>query len=312
MNADSITLMQVLDDILTAHMRLTLQDANLKARELLNILLQMIPQERVSAAIINSIVVADITSSQFFEILRQDWYSLEGRKETLVNNPMYPSIKKLNLEEDGIVSLPDNKLMCVGCGGIATAVPKYLTAMHLLALFDPSCPSILRDMAECEKSKGTIINDEPDILEVEVLNKCRKLQENGYHLYNGDMVTIAERVKTFRQLDKPNIGSLRRLAEAGWFVVLTPRGLITKRFCCGGEFSEWSPGKCPWMEHFCLFPTCPYLHMMFGEQEIKSILAGHAERVKYSIWPITILDAFQKIMFPASMVNYERPQWDLQ
>ena len=78
MNADSITLMQVLDDILTAHMRLTLQDANLKARELLNILLQMIPQERVSAAIINSIVVADITSSQFFEILRQDWYSLEG------------------------------------------------------------------------------------------------------------------------------------------------------------------------------------------------------------------------------------------
>jgi len=237
MNVDSITLMQVPDDILTAHMRLTLQDATLKARELLNILLQMIPQERVSAAIINSIVVADITSSQFFEILRQDWYSLEGRKETLVNSPMYPSIEKLNLEEDGIVSLPDNKLMCVGCGGVATVVPKYLTATHLHALLDPSCPSILRDMAECEKSKGTIINDEPDILEIAVLNKCSKLQENGYHLYNGDMVTIAERVKTFRQLEKPNIGSLRRLAEAGWFVVLTPRGPITKCFCCGGEFS---------------------------------------------------------------------------
>lgn len=68
-------------------------------------------------------------------------------------------------------------------------------------------------------------------------------------------------------LQRPN-----HLSQAGFFSarVIGAEDLV-RCFSCGGGYSHWQPGDCPWTVHARWFPHCQYLSQIMGHEFIEGV-----------------------------------------
>jgi len=310
----SIQLVNVPDDILTSHSRLYQQELDEEAKELVTLLSKQIRKERTAMAMINTVLTMDAMPEQFFNILRQNWCTWHGRAQTLSTNPLcqMEEYRSGGFEADGFVSLPDNKLLCTGCGGIALDLPKWGTLTLIHAMLNPTCKAFLGDREFDEKCVGKLLPYPPRLDEQLVKDKVQQLLDSDFILHNKEFKDEKESFKSFEDVYIPDgMPSPKKRAQAGWYAIETLRETISKCFCCGGEIRYWRETDCPWMEHLCIYPSCPFLHAVLDEEDIRAILAGQTERInREALWPLMVYDYFQKRVFPAIYVNYERIKWN--
>ena len=195
----SILLVNVPDDILTSHSRLFQQELDEEAKELLTLLSKKIRKERTAMAMINTILMMDIMPEQFFNILRQNWCTWHGRAQTLSTNPLcqMEEYRSRGFEADGLVSLPDNKLLCTGCGGVTLDLPKWGTLTLIHAMLNPMCKAFLGDRDFDEKCVRKLLPYPPRLDEQLVTDKIQQLLDSDFILHNKEFKDEKERLKSF-------------------------------------------------------------------------------------------------------------------
>ena len=140
--------------------RVYTQDQDAEAKELLRILPMLMHKERTSTAIVNTVLMAGLSPAQFFDVLRQNWCTWEGREATHFLNPVCQQAEYPGYEGDGFVSLPYKKLLCVGCGGVVE-LPDFSTPTLVHALLEPRCMAFLSERDFSERQWGKIMHSLP-------------------------------------------------------------------------------------------------------------------------------------------------------
>jgi len=204
------------DDIVPTQYHFSGHDADADAKELLYILPRQIRQERVGMALVNTLVMADLTLCQFFEIIRQNWYHWMGRKVTFSKDTSQ-ELQNLVLEGDGLVQLRDGKFFCIGCGGVALEIPDFITATNLHALLDPCCPALLGCKDSSHVTKSQVVLVPPNVNHLSTCEEVEKMASSTFRLWNRRMMETEDRRATLSVVDQKEVGNATRIADAGWY-----------------------------------------------------------------------------------------------
>jgi len=285
-----------------------------ECKKMVSRLIENLQYERTGRAIMDSIIMSDLSPRRFFDLLLTEWdeedklLSLyKTRQITDISQPAW------QLAHNGFVGLQD-KLMCMGCGGIALGIPEWCTMATVHAWLNPVCPSFLGE--EPDATPGMELVEWPDLKFSLVREKLQKLRESSFHMYSKEYDDLEERRKTWQ--DNEDIMPLiatdqerKALAEAGWYVELHETMRTVRCFCCGVEIHHMRKDECPMMMHLLTSPVCPYMHAIMDEEDIKAVFAGHAKEINMDPSRSTaVQEYFQKIWFQPHIVSYERISWD--
>ena len=296
----------------TAHLRS--QPMTEECSKTLMKLVTNIKHERTAKSVIDTLVMADLTSIQFFNILRQDWTKANDRLCTLEESSLCQGtqVEELTLSRDGFVAIPDGKLMCTGCGGVVLEIPEFMTTTGMHALLNPSCPSFLRYREAGVVWRGKEIAEVPDLEDREIKEKIQTLLESVYVLYNSKYQEQEERENSIVGHEELLQGlEATEMAKAGWYVAKECGGPVMRCFCCGGERRNWQPDDCPYMLHLIQNVGCPYMHAILDEEQVRKILAGHQDELNPpGPWPIAVFNQFSKSLFIPENTTHAREQWD--
>lgn len=76
-------------------------------------------------------------------------------------------------------------------------------------------------------------------------------------IFNSDMVTLEQRLKTFDNKEWRCAQSKNELSTCGFYY--TGEGENVQCFHCGVGLFDWKTEDNPWMEHALNSPLCPFL-----------------------------------------------------
>jgi len=286
---------------------------NEDCKKLLFRLINNLQYEQTGRAIMDSIIMTDFSARKFFDLVTSAWddedkpLSLYKTKQiTDISRPVH------ELQQNGFVGLQD-KLMCMGCGGIVLEIPDHCTMANVHAWLNPVCPAFLE---EPDVTQGMELVEWPELDHPVVKERLRKLEESSFHMYSKDHWKIEKRRKTWE--DNQDVmpsattdNEKEELTEAGWYVEPHETIRTVRCFCCGIEVRHMKKDECPMMTHLLASPACPYMHAILDEEDVKAIFAGHTQEVcvNHSGSP-AVEQYFQKIWFQPHIVSYERLNWN--
>jgi len=282
-------------------------------KKLLFRLINNLQYEQTGKAIMDSIIMTDLSSRKFFELIMSTWDE-EDKTLSLYKTKQITDISRPahELQQNGFVGLQD-KLMCMGCGGVVLEIPEYCTMTNVHAWLNPVCPAFLE---EPDVTQGMELVEWPELNHPVVKERLRKLEESSFHLYSKEHWKKEKRRETWEnnQDVMPSITTDKEreeLAEAGWYVEPHKTTRTVRCFCCGIEVHHMRKDECPMMVHLLASPVCPYMHAIVDEEDIKAIFAGHAKEVclNHSGSP-AVQEYFQKIWFQPHIVSHERLDWN--
>ena len=285
-----------------------------ECKDLVMRLIKNLHHERTGKAIMDSIIMSDLSPKRFFDLLTNKWEE-EDKTLTLFKTKEITGITRPVhvLAQHGFAGLQD-KLICMGCGGVALDIPEWSTMANVHAWLNPVCPAFLgRDPDE---TRGMELVEWPELNHPLTRERLRRLRESNFHMYNKEQDKIEKRKKTWEENDDimPLVSTEKErqeLAEAGWYVELHETVRTVKCFCCGIEIRYMQKDECPMMSHLLLSPACPYMHAIMDEEDIMAIFAGHKPQLASYIPAGQAAQAyFQKIWFRPQIVSHERMDWN--
>jgi len=269
--------------------------------------------EQTSKSLMNTLIMADLTTTEFFNILRSNWVNGGARLMTLLDTNWQLDFRHATwrLERAGFVGIQE-KLWCQGCGGIIMDMPEFCTLTLMHTWMNPLCPALIGLRDPQRSVRGREVMSQPELGRPLVKEKLRDLFESDFHMYEDSMVRPEARAESWGNYrDGSPIEERNRMVVAGWYAQEHPSGEKARCFCCGVEKKTWRTDDCPLLAHLKESPGCPYLHAIMEEEEIIGILSGHKESInKNPRRDINAYDYFKKIIFSPKTVNYERIRWD--
>ena len=287
---------------------------NEDCKKLLCRLINNLQYEQTGKAIMDSIIMTDLSARKFFDLVMSGWDD-EDKTLSLCKKKQITDISRSvsELQQNGFVGLQD-KLMCMGCGGIVLDIPEYCTMANVHAWLNPVCPAFLGE--EPDVTQGMELVEWPELDHPVVKERLHKLEESSFHLYSKEHWEKEKRKETWEAHQDviPSIVTDKEkeeLAEAGWYVEPHVTTRTVRCFCCGIEVRHMRKDECPMMVHILASPACPYMHAILDEEDIRAIFAGHGQEVclNHSGSP-AVKEYFQKIWFQPSIVSYERLEWN--
>jgi len=289
---------------------------NEDCQQLIYRLIKNLQYEQTGRAIMDSIVMTDFAPNKFFELVTSVWDD-EDKTVSLFRTKQLLNVSKQisQFRQDGFVGLQE-KLMCMGCGGIVIELPEECTMTQVHAWLNPTCPAFLGD--EPDKTTGMELIEWPELDHPVVKDRLEKLKTSTFHVYSKehwDQELRRETWETYADvLSNETTGREKeKLAEAGWYVQLHGRNQEVRCFCCGIEVRHLRKDQCPMMTHLLASPVCPYMHAIMDEEDIQAVFAGHPQEVcKNNSGSPAVDQFFKKIWFQPHIVNYERTIWDRQ
>jgi len=245
-------------------------------------LINNLQYERTGRAIMDSIIMSDFSPRRFFDLMLTEWdeedklLSIHKTKQiTDISQPAY------QLQHNGFVGIQD-KLICMGCGGVALEIPEWCTMTTVHAWLNPVCPAFLGE--EPDATQGMELVEWPELDFPLVKEKLQKLEESSFHMYSKEYGDLEKRKETWQSNEDimPLITTdqeRNELAEAGWYVELHETMRTVRCFCCGIEVHHMRRDECPTMIHLLASPVCPYMHAIMDEEDIKAVFAGHIKEI---------------------------------
>ena len=285
-----------------------------KCKQLIFRLVNNLQYEQTGKAIMDSIIMADLAPSKFFELVVSKWDD-EDKTLSLFRTKQLTGLTRQigELRQNGFVGIQD-KFVCMGCGGVATEIPEEFTLANVHGWLNPSCPAFLG--MEPDQITGMELISWPDLKDPAVKLKLKNLQTSTFHMYDVEYSSKDKRRETWDQYEESLLNMVTgkekdELAEAGWYVSLHLATCMVRCFCCGVEARHMKKDQCPMLTHLLVSPACPYMHAIMEEDDIRAIFAGHKEEVcrQHESSPATN-QFFRKIWFQPHIVSYEREDWD--
>jgi len=307
----ALVVAKIPEDLMDKSAKFYSRHDNEECKELLQRLVENVRNEQTGRAIIDTIIMAELSPSRFFDVLRAHWNDDDKRTLTLHSTKMMASfpVEAWELHEEGFAGL-DEKLVCTGCGGVVLEIPKFCTMTMVHAWLNPCCPAFLGE--EPDSIRGMELTEWPECNHPVVKERLEKLNKSTYIHYDGRYVDTEKRTETwFDNEDLIPRGEPEKFVEAGWYVEKHPAGLSIQCFCCGIEKRVWRKDECPMMAHLLESPCCPYMHAVMDEDDIKAVFAGHGGEVKlHHLDSVAAHSYFQEIWFTPFMVSCERIKWN--
>ena len=285
-----------------------------ECRRLVLRLINHLQYEQTGKAIMDSIIMTDLSSRKFFNLIMAEWDE-EDKTLSIYKTKQIADISQPvhELQQNGFVGLQD-KLMCMGCGGIVLGIPEFCSMTNVHAWLNPVCPAFLGE--EPDVTPGMELVEWPELNHPVVKERLTKLKESTFHVYNKEQWEKEKRMKTWEENQDivPCIVTgqeIEELAEAGWYVEIHPATRTVRCFCCGIEFRHMRRDECPMMVHLLASPACPYMNAIIDEEDIKAIFGGHKQEVSQDCTKsCAIKEYFQKIWFKPDAISYEREEWN--
>jgi len=309
----SIVLEAIPEELKDRGSKLREEPEDAETKQMLQRMIKNIVYEQTSKSLIDTLIMADLNTTEFFDILRSSWVKGGDRLLTLLDTNLHHHFRReaWKLERAGFVGIQE-KLWCQGCGGVVTDIPEFCTLTLVHTWMNPLCPALLgiRDPQRCVR--GTEVAVQPKMDQPQVKERVRALIESDFHMYERRMISEAARAASWGRYPNGNpVEKQNRMVTAGWYAQEHPSGKKARCFCCGIEKVSWRPDDCPLLTHLKESPGCPYLHAITEEEDIISLLSGHKEEIKrYPQKKTNAFDYFKKIIFPPQVVNHERISWN--
>jgi len=287
-----------------------------ECKQLIFRLITNLQYEQTGKAIMDSIVMSDLAPSKFFELVTSVWDD-EDKTLSLFRTKQIIGLARpiSELRQDGFVGIQD-KLVCMGCGGVALDIPEHCTMANVHAWLNPSCPAFLG--LEPDTITGMELIEWPDLDHPAVKDRLDKLKASTFHMYSKENWNKESRRETWEKYENALVNAVTsrekdELAEAGWYVELHLTSCMLRCFCCGIEIRHMKKDQCPMVMHLLASPACPYMHAIIDEEEIRAIFAGHKQEVCRNHAGSPAADQFfQKIWFQPHIVSHEREEWNKQ
>jgi len=282
-------------------------------QQLLQRMIKKLKYEQTSKSLMNTLIMTDLTTTEFFDILRSSWVNGGARLLTLLDTNWQHNFRHATwrLERAGFVGIQE-KLWCQGCGGVVMEMPDFCTLTLIHAWMNPLCPALIGLRDPQRSVRGTEVAVQPELNRPLVKEKLRDLFESDFHMYNERMISATARAESWGSYPNGNpVEDRNRIVVAGWYAQAHPSGKKARCFCCGIEKKVWRIDDCPLLAHLKESPGCPYLHAIMEEEEIIGLLSGHRESIsKNPRRDISAYEYFKKIIFSPQAVNHERIRWN--
>jgi len=284
-----------------------------ETQQLLQRMIKKLKYEQTSKSLMNTLIMTDLTTTEFFDILRSSWVDGGARLLTLLDTNWRHDFRHATwrLERAGFVGIQE-KLWCQGCGGVVMEMPDFCTLTLIHTWMNPLCPALIGLRDPQRSVRGTEVAVQPELNRPLVKEKLRDLFESDFHMYNERMISAAARAESWGSYPNGNpVEDRNRMVVAGWYAQEHPSGKKARCFCCGIEKKAWRIDDCPLLAHLKESPGCPYLHAIMEEEEIIGLLSGHRESInKNPRRDINACEYFKKIIFSPQAVNHERISWN--
>ena len=303
------------EDLKERGQKLREEPEDAETRQLLKRMLDNLKLEQTSKSLMNTLIMADMTAAEFFDMLRSNLAKGGDRLMTLLDTNWQHDFRHATwrLERAGFIGIQE-KLWCQGCGGVVIEIPDFCSLTLIHTWMNPLCPALIGLRDPQRSIRGTEVAKQPELHRPLIKANLRELYESDFHLYAADMMELQARARSWGSYyDESPIEEQNRMVVAGWYGQEHPSGMKARCFCCGVEKKMWRADDCPLLAHLKESPGCPYLHAIMEQEEIISLLSGHRESIdRNPRRDITAYDYFKKIIFSPKIVNHERIKWDEQ
>ena len=311
----AITVEGIPEDLKERGQKLREEPEDAETRQLLKKMIDNLKLEQTSKSLMNTLIMADMTAAEFFDMLRSNLSKGGDRLMTLLDTNWQHDFRHATwrLERAGFIGVQE-KLWCQGCGGVVIEMPDFCSLTLIHTWMNPLCPALIGLRDPQRSIRGTEVAKQPELHRPLIKANLRELYESDFHLYAADMMELQARARSWgNYYDESPIEEQNRMVVAGWYGQEHPSGMKARCFCCGVEKKMWRADDCPLLAHLKESPGCPYLHAIMEQEEIISLLSGHRESIdRNPRRDITAYDYFKKIIFSPRIVNHERIKWDEQ
>ena len=311
----AITVEGIPEDLKERGQKLREEPEDAETRQLLKKMIDNLKLEQTSKSLMNTLIMADMTAAEFFDMLRSNLAKGGDRLMTLLDTNWQHDFRHATwrLERAGFIGVQE-KLWCQGCGGVVIEMPDFCSLTLIHTWMNPLCPALIGLRDPQRSIRGTEVAKQPELHRPLIKANLRELYESDFHLYAADMMELQARTRSWGSYyDESPIEEQNRMVVAGWYGQEHPSGMKARCFCCGVEKKMWRADDCPLLAHLKESPGCPYLHAIMEQEEIISLLSGHRESIdRNPRRDITAYDYFKKIIFSPRIVNHERIKWDEQ
>ena len=309
----AITVEGIPEELKERGQKLREEPEDAETRQLLQRMIDNLKLEQTSKSLMNTLIMTDLTTTEFFDILRSNLVKGGARLMTLLDTNWQHDFRHATwrLERAGFIGIQE-KLWCQGCGGVVMNMPEFCTLTLIHTWMNPLCPALIGLRDPQRSVRGTEVMKQPELNRPLIKDNLKELFESDFHMYEESMINPQARAESWgNYFDGSPIEEKNRMVVAGWYGQEHPSGKKARCFCCGVEKKTWRMDDCPLLAHLKESPRCPYLHAIMEQEEIIGLLSGHRESIsKDPRRDINAYDYFKKVIFSPKAVNHERIKWD--
>jgi len=154
--------------------------------------------EQTSKSLMNTLIMTDLTTTEFFDILRSNWVNGGARLMTLLDTNWQHDFRHATwrLERAGFVGIQE-KLWCQGCGGVIMDMPEFCTLTLIHTWMNPLCPALIGLRDPQRSVRGTEVMRQPELSRPLIKENLRDLFESDFHMYEESMINPNARAESW-------------------------------------------------------------------------------------------------------------------